>query len=207
MENKKIFHGFSSNRNAIPFLEKFLEENPEKLDWIRWDWLSRNENASPILEKHVDKIDWYQLSMSRSPWAFSLIEKHFELVKDLLNWDYFSANPLAISLLEQNRDKIDWYGLCFNSHPRAIGLFAQHPEKLTRWDYFSSKQNISLLILSNLEQVDWKSLTSNPNIFKVEEDFLKKRTDLFREELMQKALHPRRIAPLLDQEGELENYI
>lgn len=203
MENKEIFHGFSQNKNAIPFLEKFLEENPDKLDWIQWDWLSNNKNALPILQKHVDKINWYYFSMNSTPEAFALIEIHFERVKDFLNWNYITANPNAISLLEKNPDKIVWNYLRFNSNPLVAKIMAKHPDKIP-WEnlYYST----SVLICSNLDMVDWKKLTSNPCIF-LTEDFLKNRVDLFREELMQQALHPRRIAQLLNQDGDVENCI
>lgn len=205
MESKEIFHGFSLNKNAIPFLENFLEEHPDKLDWIQWDWLSRNVNACSILEKHVDKINWKELSANCSPRAFYLIEKHFDQVKNLLNWEYFSSNPLAISLLEKNIDKIHWEGLQYNTNPLVANIMAKYPHKI-KWNYFSYRIVISPLILANHDIINWKEATSNPQIFEIE-DFLKKRVDLFREELMQQALHPRRVAHLLDQGGDLENSI
>ena len=45
----------SRNLNAIPILEK----NLDKVDWF---WLSRNPNAIHILEQNLDKVDWLELS-------------------------------------------------------------------------------------------------------------------------------------------------
>jgi hypothetical protein len=48
--------------------------------------LSGNPNAIHLLEKNLEKIDWFRLS----------------------------GNPNAIHLLEQNREKIDWVSLSEN---------------------------------------------------------------------------------------------
>ena len=73
--------------------------------------MSRNPNAISILEKNLDKLDWYYLS--RNPNAISILEKN----QDKIRWDGLSENPNAISILEQNQDKIDWFIFPYN---RAI---------------------------------------------------------------------------------------
>ena len=50
---------------------------PSKIDY---GYLSLNENAIPILEKNLDKVNWYMLSDNRN----------------------------AIHILEQNLDKVYW---------------------------------------------------------------------------------------------------
>jgi hypothetical protein len=46
----------------------------------------------------------------------------------------------------------------------------------------------------------------NPNIFELNYDFLKRRMDILREELMMKAWHPSRIEKWLDAGMDLEDF-
>ena len=90
---------------------------------------------------------------------------------DKISWEGLSLNPAswAIELLEKNQDKIDWGNL--SSNPSAIHILEQNLDK------------------SHLFVED---LFSNPSIFEVDYDFLKRRMDLFREELIEKTWHPDR---------------
>jgi len=47
----------SWNENAIPM----LEQNLDKVDWNK---LSSNPNAIPILEQNLIKVNWYYLSQN-----------------------------------------------------------------------------------------------------------------------------------------------
>jgi len=68
-----------------------LEKNLDKVDWYM---LSENPNAIHIFEKNMDKVDWNWLS--QSPNAIHLLEKNLNKV----NWEFLSRNPNAIHLLE-----------------------------------------------------------------------------------------------------------
>ncbi len=68
---------------------------------------------------------------------------------------------MAIHLLEQNIDKIDWCNLSLN--PSAIHLLEQNKEK-----------------------IDWAILSKNPAIFELNYDFFVQRTNVIRQELMEK---------------------
>ena len=63
---------------------------------IYWNYLSRNPNAIPILEKELKnnpnslKIDWNYLS--RNPNAIHLLEKKFKDDPTGINWHALSAN-------------------------------------------------------------------------------------------------------------------
>ena len=46
----------------IKKLKKFVEDNLDKLDWKS---LSRNENATQLLEKYQDIINWDYLSYNQ----------------------------------------------------------------------------------------------------------------------------------------------
>ena len=71
-ENKIDWRTLSSNKYAIPLLEK----NLDKIDWY---YLSKNHNAIHILEKNQEKIDWVNLTLN--PNAISLLEKNMDVVQ------------------------------------------------------------------------------------------------------------------------------
>jgi hypothetical protein len=83
-------------RKWIPF---------DKLDW---NYLSKNPNAIPMLEKNLDKVNWQLLSLN--PNAIHILEKNL----DNVDWKWLSQNPNAIPILEQNLDKVDWERLSRN---------------------------------------------------------------------------------------------
>ena len=62
-------------------------------------------------------------------------------------------------------DKIVWYNLSKN--PNAIHILSQ-----------------------NMDKIDWYGLSANPSIFELDYEALEKRCNIFKEELMKKALHP-----------------
>ena len=115
------------NPNATHILEK-------NLDKIDWHWLSMNPNAIHILEKNLDKVYWGGLSAN--PNAIHILEKNL----DKVDWRWLSKNPNAIHILEKNLDKVSWYGLSIN--PNAIHILEK-----------------------NLDKVDWYGLSRNSNIF------------------------------------------
>ena len=51
----------------------------------------------------------------------------------------------------------------------------------------------------SLDKIDWYWLSQNPSIFKVDYTALNKRIDPFKEELMQKCFHPKRLVYYLEQ--------
>ena len=98
-----------------------------------------------------------------------------------LEWCNLSMNPNAIHLLEKNPDKIDWAFLSQN--PNAIHLLEQ-----------------------NVNKIKWNLLLFNPNIFELNYEFLKKRMDVLREELMMKAWHPNRVNKWLEEGIDMEDF-
>ena len=123
-----------------------------------------------------NKIDWTELSENDNPAAMHLLKQH----PDKIDWLALSNNPSAIHLLEQHSDRIYWKNLSRNH--AAIHILEQHPDN-----------------------IDWLDLSTNPAIF--EPDFQKmkcKQCAVFKEELMQRAFHPSRIAKLLASGMDLE---
>lgn len=80
----------------------------------------------------------------------------------------------AIHLLEANFDKISWWKLSQN--PNAIHLLEKNPDK-----------------------INWAMLSRHLSIFEFDYKTMKKQmVDIYFEELMMVALHPRRISAWLD---------
>jgi len=84
--------------------------------------------------------------------------------------------------LKKNPEKIDWFGILLNPHPEVSGILEQNQEK-----------------------IDWFWLSSNPCIFELDLDALKERCAIFKEELIQRSMHPSRIQRLLDMGYEIED--
>jgi hypothetical protein len=66
------------------------------------------------------------------------------------------------------------------------------------------------ILEKNLDRINWNYLSLNPSIFELDYKFLNDRCNIYKEELIQNALHPSRIDKYL-KEGicleELDNYI
>jgi len=118
-----------------------------------------------------------------------MLEKNIDKLTES-QWLYLSENPCAIPILERNLDKINWYALSRN--PNAFHILEKYPEKI-HWD-----------------KIDWDGLSINHSIFELDYCALQKRCEIYKDELMQIALHPSRIEQYLEQGisiGELDNYI
>ena len=192
---------FSSNTNIHQAIS-LVEENMELLDWeelsanpgaisvieknldkINWTSLSRNENAIHIIEKNLDKIAWYYLALNKN--ATDILERNMSIINQLdirhtgkVFWANLSHNPNAMRIIEKNLDKVSWDNLAENSN------------------------SISLLkILIKNENVDdfWVYHANyNPNIFEIDYENLDKRISIYKEELIQKCFHPKRLMYYLE---------
>ena len=124
-----------------------------------------------------------------------------------INWECLSMNPNAIHLLEKNLDKIFWKYLSGN--PNAIHLLEKNPNKIN-WYWLALNPNAIHLLEKNLDKINWDRLSENPSIFELDYETLKERCNIYKEELMQIAMHPSRIQKLLDMGisiDELDDYI
>jgi len=118
-----------------------------------------------------------------------------------------SKNINAIHLLEKNQDKIDWEHL--SSNPNAIDLLNQNLDRIN-WENLSSNPNAIDILEKNKEKIDWKQFSKNPSIFELDYNALKERCNIYKEELMQKVMHPSRIQKYLNlgyDVDEIDNYI
>jgi hypothetical protein len=83
--------------------------------------------------------------------------------------------------LKENQDKIYWYLLSMN--PNAIELLKENQEK-----------------------INWYMLSDNPAIFIYDYEKIKENFKDVAEEIIAKALHPKRIFKLIELYGEDEIY-
>jgi hypothetical protein len=97
--------------------------------------------------------------------------------------DELSRNENAIELLKDNQDKIDWEYLSRNENPEAIEL-----------------------LRNNQDKIDWDGFSLNPAIFTYDYDKIKKNFEELAEDIVAKALHPKRIFRLIELYGEDEIY-
>lgn len=187
--------------------EKYLEKYPEKIEEIQlydsWRELCENPYAIHIIEKNLHKIpDYGWAALVKNENAIHLIEKNLDKLNYIgLNslyqrtyvcWERLSENPAAISFLKKNIDKIRWEHLIKN--PNAIQIYEDYPEKMR----------------GHLSYIDFQNISVDSPIFEIDYDAISKRCHIYKEELMQVALHPSRIEQYLAQGisvEELDNYI
>jgi hypothetical protein len=220
----------SLNPNAIDF----LKENPEKIDWsylslnpnaieilkenpekIDWNELCLNSNGIEILKKNPEKINWMYLSQNEN--AIEMLTDNL----DKIHWSDLCLNPNAVELLRNNQDKID-NSVIYNN-PNYYKIFPErreYDENILRILY----ENITIhydnnivnfksddcddmeLMEKNQHKIDWDLLAKNPAIFSYDYDEIKRNFQEFGQEIIEKALHPKRMLRLMDLYGEEEIY-
>lgn len=191
-----------------PHLITLLINHKEK---IMWSPFSRNNHpmAIELLKQNQDKIDWNLLCWNTCSKAIELLQQN----QDKINWKYLSSNSHngAIEFLEKNVNNIDWNDLImYNKNPRAIDLLMNHwydgiLSDKTAWRKLTKNPYaIPLLERLNKSDVEYEyfygvDLYSNPGIFKLDTEAMKKQIASFAEELMAAVFHPRRVQYFLDK--------
>jgi len=176
------------------------------LDWVdesKLDWnllAATNPNIIYLIQKYPHKTNSYMfwIHLSKNPYAIPLLEQN----PDKIRWNWASANPSAISLLEQNPDKINWFWLSENSN--AIPLLEKNLEKIN-WVWLSKNPNAIPILERNPDKIDWYYLSINPNITTYDYAVMKENHRDLKEELIQRAWHPSRIATWLEAGLDLDD--
>lgn len=122
--------GLCSNPNAVHLLSDHLH-SPK----LKWEELSRNSGAFPLIEKCLadpdlrHNVPWH--GVCENPSAVPFIERCLrdDEMKHNINWAALSGNPNAVHLLEQNPTKIVWFILSRNPSPRVSQLLETHYEQ------------------------------------------------------------------------------
>jgi hypothetical protein len=219
----EFMRDLSRNKNAVHLLEKYPY-------CINWETILENPNpkAVEIIEKNLDKIyedDWPLLS--GNPAAVHIFEKPENLNK-VYDWGYLSKNPKAMHILVNNWEKVDW--VTFSRNPSAIHIIIQLLQEQKDYDirymknieikekfgdhtyylYENHEENHTIYrslykYYDDFYKIDYHSLSMNPAIFEEDYQGLKERCDIYRKELMEKAMHPSRMIALFDQGIDLED--
>ena len=122
---------------------------------------------------------------------------------DNLDLYYLSLNPNAIDLLKENKKYINWSALSYNKN--AIDLLKDNLDKIN-WDYLSANSNAIELLRENQDKINWILFSLNPSIFTYDYNYMKNSNIDLKEEIIAKALHPKRIFRLIEEYGEEEIY-
>jgi hypothetical protein len=101
---------------------------------------------------------------------------------DKLDFRSLSSLASAIPILEKNLDKVHWYYLCRN--PAAIHILEKNQDK-----------------------IDWDSLSYNSEIFDYSYEYLEERCNIYKEELIQKAMSPKKLQRYIDEGYNVEEFI
>ena len=181
----------SRNQTYIDLLEKFMQKYPEKITSDFWCNLCDNPLAIHIIEQNLHKLNNSALQiLAKNPKAIHIIRENLDKLDDT-GWRYLCENPNAIPLLEEQPDRINWCSLSCNIN--GIAILEKNPEKIACYLFF-----------------DYDNIYVNAPIFELDYDVIEKRCAIYKEELMQVALHPSRIESYLQQGisiEELDNYI
>jgi hypothetical protein len=110
-----------------------------------------------------------------------------------------SKNPNAIELLKENIEKINWH--CISTNPNAISILKEHPDKIS-WHYLSGNPNAIELLKANKDKINWHIFSSNPSIITYDYEKMRNLNLDLKEEIIAKALHPKRIFRLIEEYGE-----
>jgi hypothetical protein len=186
---------YQKNPKLIELLEKFMKKYPEKIpdrhSSYFWNDLCENPFAICIIEQNLDKLSgfsWQLLAKNQN--AVHIINNNLHKLEEI-GWRYLSENPNAIPILEKHIEKINWYNL--SSNPNCFQIFEKFPEKMELYSF-----------------IDYDNFSVNLPIFEIDYDAIEKRCSIYKEELMQIALHPYIIKNYLEQGiqvEELSNYI
>ena len=126
---------------------------------------------------NINKINLYLLSYNINAKYF--FEKNIDKI---INWYNLSENINAIHILEQNIDKIDWYKLSYNIN--AINILE-----------------------NNIDKIKYESLSYNPSIFELDYKYLDKMCNIYKEELIQKTMHPNKFVKYCDDGYDIEDIL
>jgi len=87
----------------------------------------------------------------------------------------------------------------------AIQLLKDNPNKIN-WKNLSKNKNAIELLKKNPDKIDWNMFSLNSSIFTYDYKKIKQNFQELAEEIIAKALHPKRIFRLIEEYGEDEIY-
>jgi hypothetical protein len=133
----------------------------------------------------MNHCSWQLLARNPNPNAIPIIEENLDKL-DNSGWRYLSENPNAIHILEKNLHNISWYNL--SSNKNSIQILEKNVDKILCYSFF-----------------DYENFSVKAHIFELDYEIIEKRCSIYKEELMQVALHPSRIEKYLEQGISVED--
>jgi len=174
-------------------------ENPKNYEY-NWRIISGNCKAVPFLLQHFDKIHWDRLSANPSAEAVELLLQYPQNI----NLPAFSTNPFATDYLRLHFEKIDFWGLSWNYN--AVDILEKNLHRDICWVGLSQNKNAIHLLEKNQHNINWTQLSTNPAIFNYPYSKMSlQRTDILREQLMMKTLHPSKILYWLENGLDIDD--
>jgi hypothetical protein len=234
--NDRVFHNFLSD-NTHPEAISIIEQNMEKVDELSWHFLSQNLSALPILEKNLDKyIPWHTLIQYPNalhlieknldkinplylltyPHTIHLVERieesRFHNLHELSWRNIFDRMPAynsqiqkkIIAFLEKYIDKLDFRNL--SREASAIPILEKNLDKV-HWYYLCLNPEAIHILEKNQDKIDWNSFSYNSEIFDYSYEYLEKRCNVFKEELIQKAMNPKKLQRYVDEGYDMEEFL
>jgi hypothetical protein len=107
--------------------------------------------------------------------------------------------------LKENKKKINWQFMASNKNPEAIELMKSNLD-IMNWGLISSNPSAIELLEANPDKINSAMFSSNPAIFTYDYDLIKENFKDLGEEIVIKALHPKRMLRLMELYGEDEIY-
>jgi len=101
-----------------------------------------------------------------------------------INGQMLSMNPNALDIVTSKPNRINWSLLSLN--PGAIELLVANPEKIY-WCYLAKNPAAIELLKANQERIKLDWIARNPSIFEEIPE------PLFKQELIEKVFHPKRV--------------
>jgi len=222
IQNPELFKltAIISNKNAIKLIEKHIHEighyqthmlysNPNTLhlvclnpEYIAWNYLSCNTNpiAIKLLSENINKINWCNLSQNES--AINILNDN----QDKIVWRNLAKNPNAYELIVKHINKFNIIDLSYNTNPLVLKLIEDKLHKLSFWGPLSANPSAIKTLEKNQDKINWYWLSQNPAIFEFNyKKVATKRMNILREDLMMKALHPKRIERWLEQGLDMDD--
>jgi hypothetical protein len=159
-----------------------IKKNRKKFkNRINWRLLSTNKNAIPILNK-LNKMDNNYIFLNENKKNFDEINVHGLFST---GWENLAMNPNTIDILKENNFESSFY--------------ADYDETLYFKEYLGWNLNLVDYLEDNIDLINWKYISINPEIFEIDYEKIKKRNNIFKEELIQKCFHPKRLVYYLEK--------
>jgi len=220
------------NRNAIPIIDDIIlcyEKYIYTMDinikfpllflYIKWDYLSLNENAVHILEKYTHKINFENLSLNRN--AMHLIQKYiykidmrklsanesaiefFKKNPKNIVWEIFSSNRKGIPLFKENAEKVHWNKALLIKDPEIIDIVGTYVEKIQK-AFITDNSHV---LKEVKRMLNWTILSKNPYIFELDCKAMAEKFEPLSKELNDYLCNRPHLLPMeYESEGTNTNY-